>query len=166
MAEQRPRPVSRADSHLTDRVLLPSQRKLAEALGVSRSTVTEAYEALVAADVVEFFQSSGCRVRRKGFAAIGADSSVATVLGPDSLASYDIARGALPGLPIVAEAIAGLDRRRLMGHVAAGGFLPPGCRRFATRLLGITRHWAWRRRGRTSSSRAACSRLRGLSRSC
>ncbi|MEV0068139.1 PLP-dependent aminotransferase family protein [Amycolatopsis sp. NPDC050768] len=114
------------DSHLADGALLPSQRKLAEALGVSRSTVTEAYEALVAADVVESFQRSGCRVRRKGFGAIGADQGAAPVLGPDALASYDIARGALPGLPTVADAIAGIDRRRLMGHVAAGGFFPAG----------------------------------------
>ncbi|MFI5610236.1 PLP-dependent aminotransferase family protein [Amycolatopsis sp. NPDC051903] len=109
------------DSHLADGALLPSQRTLAEALGVSRSTVTEAYEALAAADVVESFQRSGCRVRRKGFADPGA-----TVLGPDSLASYDIASGALPGLPVVAEAIAGIDLGRLMGHVAAGGFFPAG----------------------------------------
>src|ERR1700754_3431115 len=59
-----------SDNHLTDGVLLPSQRKLAAALSVSRSTVTEAYEALAAADVVESFQRSGSRIRRKGLASI------------------------------------------------------------------------------------------------
>jgi DNA-binding transcriptional MocR family regulator len=115
------------DNHLADGALLPSQRTLAAALAISRSTVTEAYEALAAADVIESFQRSGCRVRRKGFASIGAAADLQGLgLGLDFLSSYDIASGAFPGLPVVADAVAGIDRRRLLTHVAAGGFFPTG----------------------------------------
>jgi DNA-binding transcriptional MocR family regulator len=117
-----------AENHLGDGVLLPSQRRLAEALGVSRSTVTEAYEALAAADVIESFDRSGCRVRRKGIASIGTgphpergEPSDVGLLPP-----YDIAHGAFPGLPVVADAIAGIDRARLLKAVASGGFFPAG----------------------------------------
>lgn len=121
-----------SENHLADGVLLPSQRNLATALAISRSTVTEAYEALAAADVIESFQRSGCRVRRKGFASISgtAEGETAGSLGSavrhDLLSSYDIASGALPGLPVVAQAVADIDRRRLLAHVAAGGFFPAG----------------------------------------
>ena len=120
------------ENHLPDGVLLPSQRNLAAALAISRSTVTETYEALAAVDVVESFQRSGCRVRRKGFASINGttEGESAGTLGSglrlDPLSSYDIASGALPGLPVVAQAVADIDHRRLLAHVAAGGFFPAG----------------------------------------
>ena len=95
------------DNHLADGVLLPSQRTLAAALAISRSTVTEAYEALAAADVIESFQRSGCRVRRKGFASIGTTAELQGLgLGLDFLSSYDIASGAFPGLPELRDIIA------------------------------------------------------------
>jgi DNA-binding transcriptional MocR family regulator len=117
-----------AKNHLADGVLLPPQRKLAAALAVSRSTVSEAYEILAAADVVETFERSGCRVRRKGFASISGTPHMELAEAPEVglLAPYDIARGAFPGLPIVADAIAGIDRARLMNTVASGGFFPAG----------------------------------------
>lgn len=117
-----------AENHLPDGVLLPPQRKLAAALSVSRSTITEAYEVLAAADVVETFERSGCRVRRKGLALIGgtphSEHSGAAEMG--LVTPYDIAHGAFPGLPVVADAIAGIDRDRLLSTVASGGFFPAG----------------------------------------
>jgi len=108
-----------ADGAIADGTILPSQRALAQALGVSRSTVSQAYEELVAADVAESFARSGCRVRRKG------------VVSPEStpgprLGAYDISSGALPGLPLVVEAFHSLDQERLRRHVADGGFFPAG----------------------------------------
>jgi DNA-binding transcriptional MocR family regulator len=92
---------------LPDGTVLPSQRSLAEALGIARGTVTRVYEKLAAEELIEARQGAGSRIRRR--VAIGSPA------GDGRLVSYnghrgteiDLTSGALPGLPVVATAFGG-----------------------------------------------------------
>jgi DNA-binding transcriptional MocR family regulator len=112
---------------LPDGVLLPPQRALATALGVSRSTVTEAYERLESAGVVETRHGSGSRVRRAGAAgASAADDGRMTTFAQRGDSVVDLSSGALPGLPAVAREYARLPAADLDRLVATDGYLPGG----------------------------------------
>jgi DNA-binding transcriptional MocR family regulator len=103
---------------LPPRSLLPSERSLAAALCVSRTTVVMAYQALQEEGRLERRRGSGTRVRPPGsdgdretvssLALAGSHTSAQFLDGP--LATVDLSTAALPGLPIVAEVAAGLGR--------------------------------------------------------
>ncbi|MGV8965759.1 MAG: PLP-dependent aminotransferase family protein [Cellulomonas sp.] len=117
-------------SVLRDGAILPSQRALAEALGVSRVTVSEAYELLSAEDLLATRQGSGSRVRsRPGTGLLGSTNTtegrLASHAGHQNLA-IDLTSGALPGLAMVAETLAGLRAEDLGDLVAGDGYYPAG----------------------------------------
>ncbi|MFI2611755.1 PLP-dependent aminotransferase family protein [Kitasatospora sp. NPDC018619] len=104
---------------------LPSQRALASALGVSRSTVTSAYGLLEAEGRLESLRGSGSRLRASG--------PVGEPVGEGRLASFgtrdgllDLSSGALEGLPAVAEAFDSLSGRELAAALSGDGYLPYG----------------------------------------
>ncbi|WP_181970513.1 PLP-dependent aminotransferase family protein [Kitasatospora xanthocidica] len=104
---------------------LPSQRALASALGVSRSTVTSAYGLLEAEGRLESRHGSGSRLRASG--------AVGEPVGEGRLASFgtrdgvvDLSSGALEGLPAVADALDSLSGRDLAAALAGDGYLPYG----------------------------------------
>ncbi|MFE7594341.1 PLP-dependent aminotransferase family protein [Kitasatospora sp. NPDC057512] len=104
---------------------LPSQRALASALGVSRSTVTSAYGLLEAEGRLESRHGSGSRLRASG--------AVGEPVGEGRLASFgtregvvDLSSGALEGLPAVADALDSLSGRDLAAALADDGYLPYG----------------------------------------
>ena len=110
--------------------LLPSERALAAALTMSRTTVVTAYQTLRDSGRLERRQGSGTRVAAGGGRAtvsgslLAGDHAAAPFLdGP--LATIDFATAALPSLELVAEGAAGLstdDYRRL---TAGPPRLPP-----------------------------------------
>ncbi len=111
---------------LPDGTVLPSQRSLAEALGVARGTVTRVYESLAAKELIEARQGTGSRIRRRGAAGtLSADARLITYTGHHG-AEIDLTSGALPGLPLVAAAFGRIDREHLAAEVAADGYHPKG----------------------------------------
>ncbi|WP_282948894.1 PLP-dependent aminotransferase family protein [Cellulomonas endometrii] len=112
---------------LPDGTVLPPQRALASVLGVSRSTVTEAYERLQSAGVLETRQGSGSRVRRAGSAsATRADAGRMTSFSDRDAGVVDLSSGALAGLPAVAREYGRLSEDDLARVVATDGYLPGG----------------------------------------
>jgi DNA-binding transcriptional MocR family regulator len=111
--------------------ILPSERSLAEFLGVSRTTVAEAYSLLRESGVLESRRGSGSRLRRPGPLVPALDAT------PDEdgrLDSYseralellDFSSGALPGLPIVAREWAAVDAEVIARLTEQDGYLPAG----------------------------------------
>lgn len=118
------------ESVLRDGAILPSQRVLADALGVSRVTVAKAYDLLSAEDLLAARQGSGSRVRgRPGAGWLGSSNTtegrLASHTGHENR-SIDLTSGALPGLPMVAEALASLREEDLGDLVAGDGYYPAG----------------------------------------
>ncbi|WP_428951309.1 PLP-dependent aminotransferase family protein [Streptomyces sp. cg35] len=126
-----PRRLATALAELADRgdlppgTVLPSQRELAAVLGVSRSTVTAAYAILEGDGRLESRRGSGSRLRGPG----APDRRG----GEGRLASFDfrsgmldLSSGALPGLPLVADALAALRPADLHGPLATDGYHPHG----------------------------------------
>lgn len=113
---------------LSDGTMLPPQRQLAAVLGVARGTVTEAYQILVGRDQLCSRQGSGTRVRRRGAAVSSATPTTARLSSFTGHTScmVDLSSGALPGLPIVGEAIARLDPAALADQLATDGYHPAG----------------------------------------
>jgi DNA-binding transcriptional MocR family regulator len=117
-------------SVLKDGAILPSQRVLADSLGVSRVTVAQAYDLLRTGDRLAARQGSGSRIRsRQGDTSPGASSAtegrLASHTGHQTRA-IDLTSGALPGLPMVAEMLASLGRSDLVDLVAGDGYYPAG----------------------------------------
>lgn len=111
---------------LPDGTILPSQRSLAEALGIARGTVTRVYETLAANDLIEARQGTGSRIRARGaITSLPGDGRLVTYSGHHGT-EIDLTSGALPGLPLVADAFAALDRDALAEEVAADGYHPKG----------------------------------------
>lgn len=117
-------------SVLRDGAILPSQRELAGALGISRVTVAEAYDLLGAEDLLAARQGSGSRVRgRLGSGSLGSSNPIegrlASHTGHDNH-SIDLTSGALPGLAMVTEELASLHAQDLGDLVAGDGYYPGG----------------------------------------
>lgn len=131
---------------LPPRSLLPSERLLASALCVSRTTVVMAYQELQAEGRLERRRGSGTRVLssdslgdRETVSALslaGSHASAQFLNGP--LATLDLSTAALPGLPIVARVAAeltGHDYERLVAQ--HHGYHPRGLLTLRRRLA----HW-------------------------
>ncbi len=111
---------------LPDGTILPSQRSLAEALGIARGTVTRVYETLAAKDLIEARQGTGSRIRGRGaITAVPDDARLVTFQGHHGT-EVDLTSGALPGLSVVADAFAAIDRERLAAEVTTDGYHPKG----------------------------------------
>lgn len=105
--------------------VLPSQRALATALGVSRSTVTAAYGLLEAGGWLESRQGSGSRLRGSGgVGGPATEGRLASFGARDE--GIDLSSGALDGLPEVAAAAGSLTARDLTAALADDGYLPYG----------------------------------------
>lgn len=111
---------------LPDGTILPSQRSLAEALGIARGTVTRVYETLAAKDLIEARQGTGSRIRSPGaVGSLPSDARLVTYTGHHGT-EIDLTSGALPGLPLVADAFAAIDHTALAAEVATDGYHPKG----------------------------------------
>jgi len=106
---------------------LPSERSLSISLGISRNTVSKAFDAL---------RSEGRLASRRGDGTYVSVSRRSTPLrGDDRLRSFmsgrdlgqiDLRSAALPGLPLVADHFNLLDGSRTRELVAMHGYLPRG----------------------------------------
>ncbi|MEU2131492.1 PLP-dependent aminotransferase family protein [Streptomyces sp. NPDC018352] len=105
--------------------VLPSQRALATALGVSRSTVTAAYGLLEAEGWLESRQGSGSRLRGSGAVGEPATEGRLASFGTRD-GGIDLSSGALDGLPAVAAAVGDLSAGDLTAALAGDGYLPYG----------------------------------------
>ncbi len=110
---------------LPDRAVLPSQRVLAATLGVSRGTVAEAYEILRAGEHLLTRRGAGSQLRRTRpltGTSSPPDGRLASFTGHGSSA-VDLSSGALPGLPLVRDALARLS---LGAELETDGYHPAG----------------------------------------
>ncbi|MFI9627938.1 PLP-dependent aminotransferase family protein [Streptomyces sp. NPDC052042] len=105
--------------------VLPSQRALAAALGVGRSTVTAAYGLLEAGGWLESRQGSGSRLRGSGGVGEPATEGRLASFGTRD-GGIDLSSGALDGLSAVAAAVGSLTARDLTAVLADDGYLPYG----------------------------------------
>lgn len=106
---------------------LPSERSLADTLGVSRNTITTALDSL---------RGEGLLSSRRGDGTyVAASTPPVTARGDARLDSFvddgrplriDLRSAALPGLPMVAEAMNQLDGSRMRDLVGSHGYLPAG----------------------------------------
>ncbi|HMR30800.1 MAG TPA: PLP-dependent aminotransferase family protein [Geminicoccaceae bacterium] len=99
---------------------LPSTRALAAEWGVSRTTVTAAYEQLLAEGYVETRQGARTRVARALAPAAGPSRPTAASPAPGRLSAYGRRLSALAPPPVPAEARTAVDFR--YGDVAAADF--------------------------------------------
>lgn len=126
---------------LLPRSVLPSERDLAAALSVSRTTVAAAYRALHDDGQLDRREGSGTRVRGLEGAtpstsgAPPAPGSGNAEFLTGSLATLDLSSAGLPALPLAAEVAASLDRSdydKLLGHYH--GYHPQGIPALRARL--------------------------------
>src|SRR6266511_499000 len=127
------------DGRLPLRARLPSERDLAAALGVSRTTTTAAYDLLRGEGYVESRRGSGSRI------ALPTGGSVDRELAapseePGSAGSIDLTIAALPAPGAMMEAVGGATRD-LAGHLGSSGYGPVGLRSLRR---AIARHYAAR----------------------
>ena len=109
------------DGRVGDGTRLPSERDLADALGVSRTTTTRAYAALREADLVVSRRGSGSVVRVP-FTATGASSLIIDPGEGDAVALTYAAPSGPPGLARAVEAAAG----KACHLFSTSGYLPDG----------------------------------------
>jgi DNA-binding transcriptional MocR family regulator len=113
---------------VTEGTLLPAQRALASALGISRDTVDKAYARLREAGELDSRQGSGTKLRRKGnpiAAPARVDGRLASFSG-HAEQLVDLSSGALEGLDFVGEALDKLNSADLADYVATDGYFPAG----------------------------------------
>jgi DNA-binding transcriptional MocR family regulator len=106
---------------------LPSERALGNALSVSRNTVTNALSELRAEGLLSSRQGDGTyvSVSRKPHANRGNDRLRSFLANrPDD--RIDLSSAALPGLPMVADELNGVDGSRTRDLVAGHGYIPAG----------------------------------------
>ncbi|WP_336159748.1 aminotransferase-like domain-containing protein [Amycolatopsis sp. VC5-11] len=118
--------------------VLPAERAAAAALGVSRTTITEAYSLLREGGLLESRQGSGSRLHRPdgsrkspalpSFEPDSRLSSFSDRAGDESRPGQfvDLSSGSLPGLPMVGEAWRRAADRGIDALLAADGYEPRG----------------------------------------
>jgi DNA-binding transcriptional MocR family regulator len=105
--------------------LLPSQRRLAEALGVSRGTVSSAYAQLEAEGRLLTRQGSGCRVRAGRASQTGSDGRMFSFT-QSSAALIDLSSGALPASQVAREVLGDGRIEGLGPYLDTDGYFPAG----------------------------------------
>jgi DNA-binding transcriptional MocR family regulator len=109
------------DARIPDGTRLPSERTLAEALDVSRTTTTRAYEELRGRGLLASRQGSGTVVT----VPLSDSSTSAMLHSPDSLRGIMFTHAASPGVPGLGTAFErAIDR--LPALLATTGYLPDG----------------------------------------
>ena len=111
---------------------LPSERQLAGALSVSRTTVISAYEALKAEAQLESRQGSGTRVRSNSLNGLSERDS--GLIGAGRLRGYytpvaatiDLSTAAMPGLPLSAEIATSLNYDEVLQLTEEHGYYSRG----------------------------------------
>ena len=104
--------------------VLPSQRRLASALGVARGTVVRAYGILHESGRLEPRRGSGNYVARPR--AVGSDIDGRLLSFADRSPAVDLSSGALPGDELVAEAIGAVGPMLSGDRLASPGYSPSG----------------------------------------
>ena len=104
--------------------VLPSQRRLAAALGVARGTVVRAYGILHESGRLEPRRGSGNYVARPR--AVGSDIDGRLLSFADRSPAVDLSSGALPGDELVAEAIGAVGPMLSGDRLASPGYSPSG----------------------------------------
>lgn len=113
--------------------LLPPERRLADALDVSRTTVVAAYDRLKDTGTVVSRQGSGTRVAAPGSPPVGAPAVVDQ--GPNDVfrgllrdpgGTIDLSAACPPASPLVTAALAAMDPADLVAVTASHGYQPAG----------------------------------------
>ncbi|TDD99917.1 PLP-dependent aminotransferase family protein [Jiangella asiatica] len=109
-------------------VRIPSERAIASALGVSRSTVVTAMDQLRDEGLIVSRQGAGTYVSRAGWhSAARGDSRLNTFLDSNPIKGLiDLRSAALPGLPMVADEMSHLGSADMKNLVSSHGYLPHG----------------------------------------
>ncbi|RII15328.1 2-aminoadipate transaminase [Streptomyces sp. YIM 130001] len=110
---------------LPEATTLPPQRQLATTLGVSRGTVSAAYDALVAADYAVARQGSGTQLHRRHAGEVPGGGRLFS-LAAGGEAQVDLSSGALPASDLVADAWAATTAHDLAPYLPADGYFPAG----------------------------------------
>jgi DNA-binding transcriptional MocR family regulator len=107
---------------------LPSERSLARVLGVSRNTITVAFDRLRSEAVFSSRQGDGTYVSLAGghLRARGDDRLRSFISEPAGAGLVDLRSAALGGLDMVSDEIAALDREEVADLVGTHGYLPAG----------------------------------------
>lgn len=109
------------DGRLADGVRLPSERELATALDVSRTTTTRVYAELRRSGILQSRQGSGSVVR----VPLTASSASSLIITPDDADTIALTYSAPVGPPGLARAFASASAK-LPGLLATTGYLPDG----------------------------------------
>ncbi|WP_368502477.1 GntR family transcriptional regulator [Actinomyces sp.] len=105
--------------------VLPSQRSLAAALGISRGTVVRAYEQLQESGRLSSHRGSGSVIRRSGNFG-GLEGRMASFSGRPL--DLDLSSGALPGSPLIGEVMEDVGRLLSKRYLDTWGTFPPAFR--------------------------------------
>ncbi len=105
--------------------LLPPQRSLGPALGVSRGTVAAAYGLLEAEGYLITRQGSGCRVRSRGPHRLASDGRMFSFTQAD-VEVQDLSSGALPASQIARAALLETRGDVLAPYLDTDGYFPAG----------------------------------------
>jgi DNA-binding transcriptional MocR family regulator len=120
------------DGRLPVRARLPSERELAVALGVSRTTTAAAYDLLRGEGFVESRRGSGSRVALPTGGAVDRELGAAPPATTDAI---DLTIAALPAPGATMEAVARATRD-LAGHLGGTGYEPRGLASFRRAVAG------------------------------
>lgn len=121
---------------LPEAAVLPAQRQLARALGVSRGTVTSAYDRLAADGLLTVEAGSGSRVRRRQPGGPGVPGG-RLVSFTGATAPADLSSGALPGSALTTDALASLGPADLEPYLATDGYFPAGVPRLRATIARL-----------------------------
>jgi DNA-binding transcriptional MocR family regulator len=120
-------------------VRLPSERALATALGVSRSTVIAAFDELRADGLIASRQGSGTHVTRAGLHRnVRGENRFDTFTAGSSPTGdqIDLRSAALPGLPFVADEMARISMDAVRDLLTSHGYVPSGLLELRTAIAG------------------------------
>jgi len=113
------------DGRLPVRTRVPSERALAPALGVSRGTVSRAYDRLRTDGFLVSARGAGSRLTLPGGGGAGSAAPAAGDMG-DEPAALDLTVAALPGPEPLLGAAAARAAAALPRHAASHGYAPAG----------------------------------------
>lgn len=106
---------------------LPSERVLASALGLSRTTVGQAFDTLRAAGILISRTGSGTYVSSAaGNATARGDDRLRSFVSDPGAERIDLRSAALPGIPLVAEELDRLTAADLADTLSTHGYAPRG----------------------------------------